>query len=208
MQFDDQLLIKTIAKGDPYKEDIIYGTPLISATEPIITWKGLIWKDISNENEEVGYDKTVLIALIQVERKSRKGEANDHHRSAKPCADLSAAGKPHLRGRTAGGYGDLGGFETRGSLPLPAGDLPESGRDGRCERNLAPGEALLRWKNGGLSPSGGDHPQRGVCAGECRAFHRISGGTSRHSHSETGCPFRHSYSSTNSFNADTCDQPE
>ena len=51
MQFDDQLLIKTIAKGDPYKEDIIYGTPLISATEPIITWKGLIWKDISNENE-------------------------------------------------------------------------------------------------------------------------------------------------------------
>lgn len=51
MQFDDQLLIKTIAKGDPYKEDIIYGTPLISSTEPIITWKGLIWKDISNENE-------------------------------------------------------------------------------------------------------------------------------------------------------------
>lgn len=51
MQFDDQLLIKTIAKGDPYKEDIIYGTPLISSTEPIITWTGLIWKDISNENE-------------------------------------------------------------------------------------------------------------------------------------------------------------
>ena len=51
MQFDDQLLIKTIAKGDPYKEDIIYGTPLISSTEPIITWTGLIWKDISDETK-------------------------------------------------------------------------------------------------------------------------------------------------------------
>ena len=53
MQFDEQKLIKTIANGDPYKEDIIYGTPFSSETEPIIKWDGLIWEDTSEENSEL-----------------------------------------------------------------------------------------------------------------------------------------------------------
>ena len=53
MQFDEQKLIKTIANGDPYKEDIIYGTPFSSEIEPIVKWDGLIWEDTSEETSEL-----------------------------------------------------------------------------------------------------------------------------------------------------------